>query len=846
MTLDPASESMRPIDARGAQGLQIGDNNTQYNIILWRATRATARRAISPLPYGLTVVLGRDGILDDLSGRLKAARTAVDRVRPVCALVHGIPGVGKSALVAEYARRHVAEYGVVWWVPMHDPTAAATAFTQLASQLDMLGPEDHSDPVAAVHALLAARTDRWLLIFDDIAEPGALSELLPASANGDVLMTSRNPGFGAPDIMVRVSELATPDAVDILLRRANATDRVSAERLAAELGGLPLAVEQAAMFVASSMGAISLADYLRLLRQRRGDVLDEGLALEYVPRRRSVEAAFRLALDQLTVEAGGLLNLISCFSPERIPMALLSFLSEPGIPQYRVCLLSGAGLSDPLVRSRAIADLVGYSLIQPWQENDETDGRDGRGTIAEYASVSLHRLTRDAALGRLNTADIGDWRSLARALIDRMLPDNPQDPAAWPEYDLLISHVRATTDISAVAADDTYWRAATFLERRGDSRTARLFWEDIEEAARAVHGADDPRTLAAAGNLAVSQAGSGSLREAAELEERVLDSRRRTLGDSHPDTLTAMGNLAIRLAALGHLSAAACLERDVLDKRQRILGKHHPDTLTALGNLSIRLAALGDLAGAIALGRQALSDLQSQGNRTAILRAMANLAGTLAISGDLTTAVSLERQVLAQQRSIFGDQHPHTLQGITNLASHLTLLGASTEAVSIMSPAIDALMRIRGAEHPDTLAAMTTLAAALSATGDITAAIDLQRRVFEARRRILGDAHPDTYRSMGNLAISLGRLGAVTEAIRLEREVAAGFERLLGADHIDTYTAKDNLATSLASRGETAEALSLERQVYDGYQRIFGHKHPQTRRSCANIAKWATRSSGPG
>lgn len=843
---DPASESVRPIDARGAQGLQIGDNNTQYNIILWRATRASTRRAISPLPYGLTAVLGRDAILGDLRDQLKAARTAVERVKPVRALVHGPPGIGKSALAAEYARRHTAEYGVVWWVPMHDPAAAATAFTQLASQLDMLGPEDHSDPVVAVHVLLAARTDRWLLIFDDIADPGALSELLPVSANGDVLMTSRNPGFGSPDIMVRVPELATPDAVDILLHRANATDRAGAERLAVELGGLPLAVEQAAMFVASSMGAISLAEYLRLLRQQRSAVLDKGLALEYVPRRRSVEAAYRLAFDQLTVEARALLNLISCFSPERIPMALFRFLSEPGLPEYRVGVLSGAALSDPLVRSRAIADLVGYSLVQPWQENDEADARERRGTRADYASVSLHRLTREAALGSLNTADMEEWRALARALVDRMTPDNPQDPATWPEYDLLIPHIRATTDISAVADDDTYWRAATFLERRGDSRTARLFWEDIEEAARGAYGIDDSRTLAAAGNLAVSHAGSGSLREAAELEERVLASRLRTLGDSHPDTLTAMSNLAIRLAALGQLSAAASMERDVLDKRQRILGRRHPDTLTALGNLSIRLAALGDLLGAIALERQALSDIQSLGDRTAILRAKANLAATLAASGDLTTAVSLERQILAEQRSVLGGQHPHTLQGITNLASHLTLLGAGTEAVGIMSPVIDALREIRGREHPDTLAAMTTLAAALSATGDVTAAIDLQRRVLEVRRRVFGDEHPDTYRSIGNLAISLGRLGAVSEAIQLEREVATSFERLLGADHIDTYTAKDNLATSLASRGETAEALALERQVYDGYQRIFGREHPQSRRARSNIAKWAARSAHPG
>ena len=729
---------------------------------------------------------------------------------------------------------------------MQDLAAASSAFTQLAAQLDMLDPADRSDPVAAVHAMLAARPDWWLLIFDDVTDADALDGLLPASANGDVLVTSRNPRFGSPDIVMRVPELDMATGADILLQRTQATDRASAERLAAELGGLPLALEQVATFVGSSLGGISLAEYLRLLRQRQSAMLGEGLALEYVPQRRTVEAVFMLALDRLTPEARALISLISCFAPERIPMSLLAQLSDRGLARGIPGWRSGEILTDPVARNRAVAALVSYSLVQPWREQADTEDGEKPDTETMSADLSIHRLIREVAMADLGPEDLARWRFLARGLVDRATPDDPEDPSTWLDYDLLIPHIRATTDTSAVADDGTYWRAATFLERHGDSRTACIFWRDIADAAGAAYGDDDPRTLAAVGNLAVSLAGAGSLPAAAELEQRVLEARRRGLGENHRHTLTAMGNLAIRLAALGDLTAAAALERVVLNERREILGASHPDTLTAMGNLAIRLAALGDLTTAVALEEQVLSETRALGDRTASLRAMANLAATLAASGDLATAVSLEKEALNEQRGLLGDQHPYTLQAISNLASHLTMLGAGAEAESLVRPVVDDLRRLRGAEHPDTLAAMATLAVSLAATGDIAAAIDWQRRVLEARRRTLGNDHPDTYRSMGNLAISLGRLGAITEVLLIEREVLAGFESSLGPDHIDTYTAKANLAASLAVAGNRDEALRLERQVLAGYERILGADHPQTRHARANIARLTARTGNSG
>jgi tetratricopeptide (TPR) repeat protein len=844
---DPQSPApAAPLDARAAQGLQVGDQNVQYN--LWLATRAAARRAFSPLPYATTDIRGRDGLIGELRDGLRRRATDPARIRPVLAVLHGMPGVGKSAVAAEYARRHSTTYGLVWWIPAHDIAAVASAFARLAAQLDILGPNDQADPVVTAHAMLAAREDRWLLLFDDAPGAAVLDGVLPTSANGDVIVTSRNPNILGADVALRVFELDLADAADLIVRRTGSADLDNVVRLADEFGGLPLALEQAAAFVAA--GGVDVAGYVRLIRQRRREMLAEGAAGQYTTNPVTVAAAFRLVLDQLDAPAIALLRLLVCLAPHGIPVDLLDGLSSPGAGRVRsdhAATLGSAGpLADPVARGRAFATLAGYSLVQPWRELQGVVPLAGTAQLSGR-TVSIHRLLRAFILDSLAADEVTEWTRLARAVVDAATPEHPEDPTTWLRYELLIPHIRATADAAARADGSAYWRAGIFLERYGDSRMARVLWRDVVDATTEWYGPDHPRTLAATGNLAVSLAGTGDLVGAAELERRVLDGRVRTLGRQHRDTLTALGNLAIRLAVLGKLEEAAALEREVLDGRLRLLGKDHPDTLTAMSNLAIRSAALGDLAAAVDLERDVLAGRRGGGDETLVLAAMANLAATLAATGDLAAAAKMEADVYNGRRRILGENHPHTLQAMTNIAARLTSLGAAAEALTIAEPAVAGLLRSKGPDHPDTLAAMIVQAAALAASGKPREAAELQRQIIDARRRTLGDTHVESYRAMGNLAISVASLGGVAEALSLERDVLAGFTRLLGRDHAETLAAMSNLAASLATSGDLDGAIDLGRRVVAGQERLLGADHPLPVRARQELQGWSRdRERGPG
>ena len=176
------------------------------------------------------------------------------------------------------------------------------------------------DPVGAVHAALARRGD-WLLVFDNVADPAAVRGLLPPAGGGRVVITSQHGAWPAGQAL-EVPVLDRDAAAGFVLARASApgTDERAAGELAGELGGLPLALEQAAAYMRAS--GRSVGGYLELFRARRAELLGRGEAAGYD---KQVATTWSLALAAVGPDgpAAGLLRLAACCAAEDIPLDLL-------------------------------------------------------------------------------------------------------------------------------------------------------------------------------------------------------------------------------------------------------------------------------------------------------------------------------------------------------------------------------------------------------------------------------------------------------------------------------------------------------------------------------------------
>lgn len=194
--------------------------------------------------------VGRESELDALD--LALARPG----RAVVQAVHGLGGVGKSALAIHWAVTRAPRHGLspVRWITADSPEALQQGLADLAAALQPeLGLALPVEELAERGVQWLATHTGWLLILDNVTAPGHVAGLLARATTGRYLITSRlATGWHDTDTRIRLDVLGKAEALALLTSRARAAgprDMDGAADLCQELGYLPLALEQAAAYI---------------------------------------------------------------------------------------------------------------------------------------------------------------------------------------------------------------------------------------------------------------------------------------------------------------------------------------------------------------------------------------------------------------------------------------------------------------------------------------------------------------------------------------------------------------------------------------------------------------------
>src|SRR4051794_3565554 len=294
-------------------------------------------------------------MLERLHSRLSADATVVVQA------LHGMGGVGKTQLAIEYAFRFASEYELVWWFDAEQPVVVYDQFSRLAERLGLSAGLPGPDAVSAVLETLSAR-ERWLLIFDNVSEPPMLAPFRPSTLSGRVLVTSRHPGWGAYGGHLDTDVFARAESVEMLERRLPGTPAGVIDDLAAELGDLPLGLEQAAGYLDAT--ATPPARYLARFRARREQLLSAGSVPDHV----LLDATWALSLERIAEVAPPaveLLELSAFLAPH--PLAPRLFRADPAAlpPALAAAVADEFGLDDVL------GVLTAYALIRRTDSNYE-------------------------------------------------------------------------------------------------------------------------------------------------------------------------------------------------------------------------------------------------------------------------------------------------------------------------------------------------------------------------------------------------------------------------------------------------------------------------------------------
>ena len=542
------------------------------------------------LPIPTDYFVGRDRFLENLHEKLQTKRKV---------LIHASGGFGKTQAALAYVLRFGGYYEDVVWVRAADGQSLFESYRAIAAGLGLpMQKEPTEAEVQRAVKIWLAGQPGVLVVFDNLDDPALAKDYWPVGDSKPFLLaTSQKRDVSELERMepLGLGVWEPAEALDFLMRRTGRSgldeaERTAAEKLAEETGYLPLALEQAGVYIAKD--EVSFAAYLRTYQREHLKLLEK-----YGPQagvyRLSVATTWQASMKRVPAAARELLAAVSHLAPNANPYDLVTCAPDALGPVLAAALTDQTE-ADPL--AALLGSLQEYSLVQ-------TD-RDAR-------TFSLHRLLQEVVRADQPEAERSEWTVRWVRVFDQFLPKGAahQESVPYsrglPAFAALFVRMDEKHPAIADAVVLAGWYVYHFLHR-GRWREGEPLAVRAMQVRERVLGAEHPDTLTSVNNLAALYRGQGRYAEAEPLYQRAVTVSERVLGPEHPDTLSSVDNLAALYQSQGRYAEAEPLYQRALAASERVLGAEHPNTLASVNNLAFWYERQGRHAEAEPLYQRAL------------------------------------------------------------------------------------------------------------------------------------------------------------------------------------------------------------------------------------------------
>ena len=785
--------------------------------------------------------------------------------------ISGLGGIGKTQTAVEYAYRYRDNYRYVFWAQADTELELTGSYVEIARLMDLplKDAENQDKTVQSVRRWLA-NEDGWLLIFDNADSPQIVQPFLPREWRGHVLVTSRaqdfqdlgivqpmeietlsseeavaflllrtgNSSIGAPDLRsvqsiepLKEDPFETSNLLGIIGRFPDGTPSIELEaaaKLAAELGCLPLALEQAAAYIVTNK--VSFQDYLKGYRKQRLKRLEKAKPkLGNYPD--SVVTTWALNLKEVqkqSAAAAELLRYSAFLHPDAIPFELFTrgaheLLGEP------LAAALAATKDDLLELYDLLNPLCSYSLIL-------VDG--------ESHSYSIHRLVQEVIRSEID--DVGCvnrvellFRSMRQLVPDKNKDIDYQDWPALAPLAPLVNHVRELAQhypdghYASTYAADMFHIVGAYLLERGQYNLAKPLLHEALELRRRWLGNEHIDIAASLDRIARSHQLQGHYSDAEPFYQAALAMRKQLLGDEHPDVATSLNNLAVLCREQGRYSDAESVHQAALAMREKLLGDEHPDVATSLSNLAVLYREQGRLSDAEPLSQSALAMRKRLlGNEhPSVAISLNELALLYSIKGRYSDAEPLYHEALAMTKRLFGDEHPDVARILNNLALLYSRMGYYSKAEPLYQEALAMEKGLFGYEHPNISSTLNNLALLYYNQGKYEEAESTYKEVLLIDRKIFGEESPEIATGLHNLALVYRNQARYTESEDLFVKALEIKTRFLSEEHPLVSDTLFGLGVLYHLRKKFEQAEEKLLQALDIDKKSLGETHPNTAES---------------
>ena len=776
----------------------------------------------------------------------------------------GNPGCGKSQIAREIGQQFFSERtgdaeNLIFVATLNAESIETLAASYLTlgrhlriteyalSGLESLKIEKPIEAVQQLHRLILPKVTKftkWMIIADNVVELRSVNALLPQTGrkewgNGQVLITTQDsttiPHNAPHTYHESLSKgMRLDEAVELLEKVSQISDREQAENVADFLDFQPLALAAAAFYVqtviSSGSSNYEWKAYLRDIStygQRRE--VETVLANESLAYATTTMAAVEMAMER-TVDTDKVL---------RHTFSFLSLCAHDDLPLEAVSKFVKAQTKDQpeeLIKAK----IVRSSLLLVHSEKGD-----------ERRCIRLHKIVYEALIRgevlKLTLEQINCGLAEAGKIFKSLFEENNEDYAIFktlrPHCECLLKHMtrnrssdqlrtflRKSTpfvDLNMVA--DWLRSLASICCHFCDLLFAKTvvdlgcdLLEDIEDT--------DPGAFLKGDILSTSGQvydRIGKYSQAEGFHKKALMIRKKIFGEDHTDVASSYNNLASVYSSLGEYNQAEQLHEKALVIWKKINGEDHVDVATSYHNLASVYGSVGKYNQAKELNEKALMIRKKifDEDHADIASSYNNLATVYFDLQEYNKAKELHKKALMIRKKIFGEDHVDIASSYNNLATVYFDLQEYNKAKELHEKALMIRKKLFGEDHADIASSYNNLASVYGSLGEYNQAKELYEKALMTTKKIFGENHANIASSYNNLATLYCNMKEYNKAKELHEKALMINKKIFGEDNTHTASSYFNLATVYRNLGEYNQAKELDEKALMIRKKIFGEDH---------------------
>ena len=776
----------------------------------------------------------------------------------------GNPGCGKSQIAREIGQQFFSERtgdaeNLIFVATLNAESIETLAASYLTlgrhlriteyalSGLESLKIEKPLEAVQQLHRLILPKVTKftkWMIIADNVVELRSVNALLPQTGrkewgNGQVLITTQDsttiPHNAPHTYHESLSKgMRLDEAVELLEKVSQISDRGQAENVADFLDFQPLALAAAAFYVqtviSSGSSNYEWKAYLRDIStygQRRE--VETVLANESLAYATTTMAAVEMAMER-TVDTDKVLrhtfSFLSLCAHDDLPLEAVSKFVEAQTKDQPEELIKAKIVRSSLVlvhsekgderRYIRLHKIVYEALI--------------RGEVLKLTSEEINCNLAEAgkvfkSLFQGNDEDYAIFRTLrphCESLLKQITPNCSSDQlrtflrtsAPFVDLNMVADWLRSLASICCHFCDLLF--AKTVVDLGCD------LLEDIEDTDP---GAFLKGDILSTRGLVYDRIGKYS--QAEGFHKKALMIRKKIFGEDHTDVASSYNNLASVYSSLGEYNQAEQLHEKALVIWKKINGEDHVDVATSYHNLASVYGSVGKYNQAKELNEKALMIRKKifDEDHADIASSYNNLATVYFDLQEYNKAKELHKKALMIRKKIFGEDHVDIASSYNNLATVYFDLQEYNKAKELHEKALMIRKKLFGEDHADIASSYNNLASVYGSLGEYNQAKELYEKALMTTKKIFGENHANIASSYNNLATLYCHMKEYNKAKELHEKALVINKRIFGEYHTHTASSYFNLATVYRNLGEYNQAKELDEKALMIRKKIFGEDH---------------------